>query len=389
VQTDQVLEIVSRIYDTTLNKSLWPSVLHDIARATGASGAMIFELTQADGIEKISCPYQSANYDPAAVQDYLRKHNAQEIKDQAEFARISGEGAEISLVNDDEFTVSQDVLQAQSNVQDMMKFGLCHRSGTLLNKDSWRIDRFSLQYRKDRGASTDAEKRLANAILPHVAKALRIGRPLNENLVLGSAFGRHVNNLDFGMCLLSPKGFPIATNLEFDRIVADAPVFQYLSTGQLALGVQHDEDRYRALISNDAIHGQAGAYPRRQSLFFPQDENETGIFVEICPVSENDEFGRLPPHTRLITAMDSGTFKSIGADVVSRFFPLSKSEEAVLQLIGAGRTNKEIAALRNRSLETVNSQVKSLLFKTHTRNRTELVQLSLSLAAPFSGAKKD
>jgi len=49
MDADKVLGLVSRIYDTTLDKTLWPKVLHDIARATGASGAMVFELTQSAG----------------------------------------------------------------------------------------------------------------------------------------------------------------------------------------------------------------------------------------------------------------------------------------------------------------------------------------------------
>lgn len=383
METTDVLGLVSRIYDTTLDQELWPSVLRDVARATGASGAMIFELTQSHGVQKIDCPHISENYDRIAVNDYLRKHNAQEIEDQLAFARISGVSEKIELVDDTDFDIPQDALSAQYNVQDMMKFGLRHRSGTLLNKDSWQIDRFSLQYNKDRGPSTAGEKKLAATILPHVAKALRIGRPLTKNLVLSAALGRHVENLNFGICLLAPDGHPIATNVEFDRIVDQMPVFKYTKSGKLVLAAQDREDKYNSLISDSGSHGKTGAYPRRQSLFFPLTDMETGVFVEICPVFENDQFGQIPKNTRLITVMDSVTSKTIQSDVVSRFFPLSQSEAAVLELIGTGRTNREVAEIRNRSFETVNSQVKSLLLKTHTSNRTELMQLSLSLAASF------
>ena len=383
MEQDRLLALISRIYDTTLDASLWPSVMHDLAHAAGASGAMIFKLSQHGAVKKIDCPYISENYDPVAVQDYLRKHNAQEIIDQAEFAEISGENAEINLVNDTEFVNDPDRLAAQDNVRDMLSFGLRHRAGTLLNKDSWQIDRFSLQYRADRGPASDAEKRVANLILPHVAKALRIGRPLMTRLSMGAGFGAYAQNLNFGICLLSPKGHPIATNGEFDRIVSDYGVFQYLQNGQLTLSQTHDTSKYQELLSDRNLHGQTGAYPRRQSVFFPLSADDSGLFVEVCPANHHSDFGKLPPETRLITVMDSATVKQIGADVVSRFFPLSKTEEEVLELIGAGHTNKQIAQMRNRSLETVNSQVKSLLFKTYTRNRTELVQLSLSLAAPF------
>lgn len=82
--------------------------------------------------------------------------------------------------------------------------------------------------------------------------------------------------------------------------------------------------------------------------------------------------------------MDLNLSRALSVDIVSWFFPLSLSESDVLVLIGEGLTNREIAERRGRSLETVNSQVKSLFIKTYARSRAELVLLSLSLDAPLS-----
>ena len=130
-------------------------------------------------------------------------------------------------------------------------------------------------------------------------------------------------------------------------------------------------------------HGQNGAYPRRQSIYVPAGLNDLGYFIEICPIKNKSEFGILPTNSRLITVLDTQNSRSIDAGLVARFFPLTESEKLVLELIGKGHINREIAEIRFRSEETINSQVKSLLFKTYTKNRTELVQLALSLAAPF------
>jgi len=48
----------------------------------------------------------------------------------------------------------------------------------------------------------------------------------------------------------------------------------------------------------------------------------------------------------------------------------------VIDLVVKGHTNAEIATLRDRSLETINSQLKALILKSGTRNRTELVRLA-------------
>ena len=386
MQEQNVLDLVSRIYDTALDPETWSTVLLDIAITLGASGSMIFELNETNGIQRIRTPYQSKNYDPIAVQAYLRKHNAQELIDQAAFAEISGTGEDINLFDDIQFNLSKDDLLKQSNVRDMMAAGLKHRSGTVLNKDSWQIDRFALQYSNKRGPSTSQEKKVAKVILPHVAKALRIGRPLLGNGNVQATFASRLDRLPFGLCVISPKGFPISTNLEFDRIAETTPVFKYLSTGQLIMTDGAGLESYTALMENAEIHGKTGAYPRRQSIFLPSDERDLGYFIEICPISSNSEYGRLPEKSRLITVLDSNRSRQLDSNTMAKFFPLSKSEQLVLELIGFGHTNKEIADIRNRSEETINSQVKSLLFKTYTKNRTELVQLALSIEAPFSGA---
>ncbi len=136
-EADKVHVLVERIYDTVLDTHAWPDVLQDIAYATGASGAMVFELTQSATGGQIACPHLSANYDRDAVLAYLANHNDQEIIDQAHFAKVSGQDPKITLINDSAFPVTPDELRAQANVQDMLSFGLCHRSGTLLNKDTW------------------------------------------------------------------------------------------------------------------------------------------------------------------------------------------------------------------------------------------------------------
>jgi DNA-binding CsgD family transcriptional regulator len=57
-------------------------------------------------------------------------------------------------------------------------------------------------------------------------------------------------------------------------------------------------------------------------------------------------------------------------------YSLTESKEAVLKLRGEGLTNAQISERRSRSLETVSSQVKALLSKTVSRNRTQLIRLA-------------
>lgn len=356
----------------------------DIAKSFGGAGAMIFEVANNQGTEQVITPYYSENYDPEAVKIYFHHFNSLEIEDQWNFAEHSGTTHKINLVDDIEFIKQGEVFENRPNIQALKAHGFKHRSGSLLNKDSWQIDRFAVQYGDERGPSTSQEKQIASIILPHVAKALRIGRPLIHAKKDDPEFIKRMNKQSFGVAILDRNEQTIFSNTEFDRIVDSHPIFTKDSHGKLLLKDHDNTARYRSLITQQSVHAAQGAYPRRESLTFELGDTYTALFVEICPASDHPEVGNLPAGSRLITVLDTSLKHDVNGEIVTRFFPLTKTEKDVLSLVAQGFSNAEIAELRFRSIETINTQTKTILRKTLTRNRTELVQLSLSLNSPFS-----
>jgi DNA-binding NarL/FixJ family response regulator len=65
-----------------------------------------------------------------------------------------------------------------------------------------------------------------------------------------------------------------------------------------------------------------------------------------------------------------------GPAVVSRLEPLSEREQEVLRLIGAGRSNSEIAAELVISLATVKTHVRHILAKLDLRDRAQAIVLA-------------
>jgi DNA-binding CsgD family transcriptional regulator len=67
------------------------------------------------------------------------------------------------------------------------------------------------------------------------------------------------------------------------------------------------------------------------------------------------------------------------SDATATRVPLSATEMEVLRLLGQGKSNKEIAAARSRSIETVKRQVASLYQKLGVDNRTNAVAVARNL----------
>lgn len=374
-------DLVSKIYDCAIDPAAWPSTLSLIAEAVGANGAMFFEVSNRGGQDFIIAPHISENFKSDAVKDYLTAYNDQEIIDQEHFARLSGVSSDLDLVSDTDFYPNQALFDKLPNVQAMMKTGLRHRAGTLLNLDCWKIDRFALQYSIEHGPITPQEKAIAKRLLPHIAKSLRVGRPLgSEGHFI--ALQSRLNGLAFGVAVIDPQNQLIIANHNFHEMLQDHDVFELNRNGQLKLASGTHQAEYNAMIAQDTAHGTNGRFPRSEALLFP---TQTGaLFVEICPANNHPELHGLATGSRLITVFDSAQKHVIDTEIVSRFFPLTKTEGETLNLLGLGYSNNQIAEERNRSPETVKSQIRNLFDKTNTSNRTELVQLAVSLNSPFS-----
>lgn len=378
-------DLVTRIYDCAMGPQEWPSVLQDIAHASGAFGAMIFDCEWRGATERVALRYCSAVYDTALVGWYVETHNAPEVCDQGRFAQLSSLGDEVNLIRCDDLYPSRAELESKANMQAMMQFGVHYRAGALLSKDTAAMDRFALQFRKEQGPIAEPARLLAQSLLPHVAKALSIGRAFQENKEQTQALARTLEAVPFGIGVIKAAGDILYANAEF-RALCDE--FRLMRSAKAVLRVETLPLAMQSLLRSARDHGKFGARPLREAAFLPGRIESTGLFIEISPISSHPEMDRFGEGTFLVSLLDSQRAHAINPDIVKRFFPMTDSEMAVLELVVKGHTNSEIADLRGRSLETVNSQMKSLIRKSGTRNRTELVRVAVSLSVASMNSPK-
>ncbi|MGY9057926.1 MAG: helix-turn-helix transcriptional regulator [Alphaproteobacteria bacterium] len=64
-------------------------------------------------------------------------------------------------------------------------------------------------------------------------------------------------------------------------------------------------------------------------------------------------------------------------------FGLTDAELSLVEFISEGFTNPEIAERRNRSVETINTKVKSILSKSQCANRTQFVRTMMRFGTNF------
>ncbi len=383
LEGDAVRGLVLEIYDTALDPKLWPGVLDKIASYIGARGAFLFEL-EGEGAERnVIAPHFSSNYKSELVLGYLARHNVQELLDQDRLAEHSRASDGIELIGEDVLYSDEAEYLNRPNVKEMQGNGIYHRAGALLNKDYSRHGRFALQFSRSDGALSGNHRERAAQLLPHVAKALSISRPAVQ---LQQRFNNIIGSLDLlqiGVCVLSKTGTIVFTNTEFQRQVEAYPIFRVTPDRKLELTSSQWRQELSAMRSDMAYHGRWGARPRKEAIITEHDVNARALCIEVCPLSSIDDLNENQLEGHIIYSLDSALAVRIDAGMVARAFHLTQAEQEVLKHLSEGLTNAEISDRRDKSIETVNSQVKSILSKTNSANRTQLLRLVTSISTNY------
>ncbi len=371
-------ELIARIYDCAASPEQWADTLQDIAGQAGAYGGMIFDSCHTVKGERIGLYTCSSVYDPNVALHYSSKHNDFEVTDQAKFARLSTADDAVNLIRCDALAPSREALETQTNVQAMMAMGIHYRAGALLSKETSSMDRFALQFTKAGGPISDKKLLWVESILPHVAKSLSIGRVLHSQKQEIEAKSAVLDRLPFGVAIVSQGRELLSANPEFLRIAEQCNL---LSRDAKGLSPNRLPSEMRQMLAGLDAHGKRGARPRKEAVFLPTADTDFGVFLEISPTTQQAESDKAGANNYVVTALDSRQAHDMDADAISKYFPLSPSEKSVLEMVVRGHTNAEIAQDRGRTVETVNSQLKALLRKSGSRNRTELVRVAVSLSS--------
>lgn len=366
---------VLNIYDAAVDPNQWQSVLDRFAQRVNAQGCVIFEWHGTGADRSLHAPHFSSYYDPNALRTYLDRCFDLEAEDQDTFERHSLRSDGIDLVDDSVIAPSLAELKRRKNVEILQKFGLLHRAAGLLNKDNVTTARFSVQYSAKRGPPTPRERAIMDQFLPHIAKALDLGRPAQQLAHAHHSLLAAMDRLSVGVCVLDAKGRVVVSNTEFQRQLEDYSAFHMPPDGTLSLHNPDDQARFASLKTDARAHGKFGARPRKEAI---AAEGDTFLCIEVAPLEITPDLGTAPLGGCILYSMDTSQPLACNTAHLQQAYRLTDTEASLVKAIAEGLTNAQIADRRERSVATINAQVKSILAKTDCHTRTQLVRLMMS-----------
>ena len=379
-----------RIYDAVANPSVWDAALDSIVNASGCRSAVLSVTdmaVQGDADEssyELTAMSHVLRSRPEVLEEYFAIYGQQEA---SEFAFIL-DSPKLQIVEDS--FVWPDIVRMKGRDDFRFRlenFGVFRRCAVRLDDNRRWVETAFFQMDAIQQDIPAVVKDRILAFVPHMAKAVELGRTFLELKRRYRAVFGVLNKVKIGLALVRKDGVVVLANEEAERIIDQSSsirmsnsnkleFFDEIMTGQLARGVigaintaegQNDIAEFKVSIKNDP----KGHTP------------ESAVFIEVSPI--RDTFEELGSNTgyALLTLIEPNELGSISINRLALAYRLSLAESAICTLLVQGRTHGEIADIRGVSVETVKSQSKRILQKTGTHSRSELIKLALRISPPI------
>lgn len=374
------LDLTLKIYDAVADPTTWQSVLDEVVDRTDAHGSIVFEWSETGSNRDLTAPLHSSRYTPSGMSFYLAKCAHLEERDQDIIRSHTQDHDEVELLDDSLIAPSSGALRKSEHVKILKSIGIFHRAAGVMNKDNRWISLFSLQLGVGRPQLNQKERAFLAPQLPHLAKALDLSIPLRQLHQRYKAVLSAMDQLTTGLCVLDQRGMVVARNEEFQRQQEAHRTFRISPDGRLLLDGADGNKRLAALMEHVSRHGQFGARPRKESIV----TDPLGVLcVEVSPLENASEIGSSAFNGFLVCSTDTSLPIHCNTERVSAAFGLTETETELVEPIAQGFTNPEIADRRERSVSTINVQIKSILAKSGCSNRTQFVRAMMRFGTQF------
>jgi DNA-binding CsgD family transcriptional regulator len=378
---DRHVQVISEIYDAAMRPSRWEQVLDRMGEVGGAGGLGLFVADPTT--EEFALSAASSVFSPERMLEYVERYQKSDAPAYEALSRFPA----LRLISDDEALArARDASALPARVWLRETFGLRSRAASRLHDEGVWFDVLVTQFSADAAELTSERLRPLNHLLPHVAKTLELSRTF---AVLRHRFHAVLAALDrfhVGVMVVSPSLAVVVKNREAERILALADGIALdardrpRATAEAARGVLRVALEEAIATSSGQANGAA------LELTLPRRSGATGFLVEICPFVDGGGEFETAFRGAYVLVIDPDDTRHVRTEGMQVLYALTDAESAVCSLLAQGLSTTDMADARGVSPETLRTQVKSLLQKTRSRNRAELVRRALLVNLPIDDA---
>jgi DNA-binding CsgD family transcriptional regulator len=372
---ERIPSLVGDIYDAALDPALWSDVLCDVRDFVGGAAAWVFSKDTSS--KSLNIYYDCGGVDRHYHQLYCDQYaKLDPLTSGQVLAEIGRPISTADIMAVDEFERTR-FCQEWRRPQGFIDFGTA-----ALDKSATGAALFGVFRKERQGLFDDDARSRMRQIVPHIRRAMLIGRAIDLKTAEASALADTLDGVSAGMFLVDKSGRIIHANASGRAMLDERSVLRAIS-GRLAA---NEAKATLALNEVLAVAARGDAAVGIKGVSVPLAARDGDLYVaHVLPLS-GGERRRAGSSYQAVAALFVHKAE-LGApsppETIARHYKLTPTELRVLLAVVEVGGVPEVADLLGISQGTVKTHLHRLFAKTDTARQADLVKLVAGFSSPL------
>lgn len=373
-ESGRLSRLIGDLYDTALDASLWPAVLEDAAGFVGGCAASV---VSKDAAQQNMQLFHQYGTEPFYLKIYQEKYVRMDPSTNCQLFADVGD-----LICTDDFMDYDEFLQTRFYREWARPQGLIDGAMGILHKTSAEVAMFGVFFHERDGRIGEAIRRRMNLLIPHVRRAVLVGKLLATEKSQAAELADTFDELQAGVFLVDAKGRIVHANAAGRGLLAKRDPF-YASLGRLG-AADAESDKLLAEAFQAADRGDGAIDIKGISLPLVTRDGETYI-AHVLPLTSGARrhAGAAYAAAAAVFAYKAQLPMPSPLEVIARRYKLTPTELRVLLGIVEIGGVPEVAEALGISPTTARSHLARVFEKTGVNRQTDLVKLVAQFSHPL------
>jgi len=376
----EVSSLIGDIYDAALDPALWIGVLLKARALVGGSCATLFSK---DATRKsLNVYYDDGGLDPHYKQLYFNKYAKLDPTTTGHvFAEIGEPISTADLLPYDEFAETR-IYKEWAQPQGLVDF-VC----AVLDKSATSAAMFGVFRHERDGFVDDATRKRMRLIVPHIRRAVLIGRVIDLKTAEAATFADALDGLCARLFLVDATGRIVHANASGHALLHECSVLRAIN-GKLAA---REATAAKALEETFAACGNGDAAVGTKGIAVPLRARDGDHFVaHVLPLTSGARrrAGKSYAAVAALFVHKAGLEAPSPPEAIAKLYKLTPSELRVLLAIVQVGGVPETAEALGVAEATVKTHLHRLFGKTGATRQADLVKLIAGFSSPVVGQTK-
>ena len=379
MQESEVLAtLIGDIYDAALDAALWGSALDKTREFVGGHAAGLYAKNAVS--KTCDVAYEDGRIDPHYTRLYMQKYARLDPSTTGQLLAEVGEPISTeNLIAYDEF------LETRFYKEWMRPQGFVDLASIVLDKTPTAAALFGLVRHERDGLVDDEMRRRLRLIVPHLRRAVLVGRVIDLKTAAASRFADTLDGISAGMFLVAASGSIVHANTSGHALLAAGDVLRAVNGRLVASDPEADQALQEVLAAAANGDPAVGVRGIAQPLAAPHPGGEPYV-AHIMPLTSGARRRAAKQYAAvaLLIAHKVGFRMPSAPEAIAKFYGLTPSELRVLLGIVQVGGVPETAEALGIAESTVKTHLRRLFDKTGSNRQADLVKLMAGFSSPLS-----